>query len=129
MLIVDDDPDVRRMLRRLFEPDYEVSEAEDGVAAWDIYPRYRPAFLVTDIQMPRLDGLSLCRILRARGFRQLRIIVYTSQSISIAEARSAGADELVLKTEPLAHLRELVKKLHARTAEVNSGGPLGPEPR
>lgn len=114
ILIADDDPDVRRMLRRLFEPDYEVVEAEDGLAAWELFVVSRPAVLVTDIQMPRMDGLSLCRKLRERGFRQLRIIVYSSRPIHAQEARMAGADELVLKTEPLSRLRELLEELRAR---------------
>ena len=111
LLIVDDDPEVRRILRRLFEPDYEVIEAEDGLAAWEIIPAYRPAILVTDIEMPRLDGLSLCRKLRERGFRGLRIIVYTGREISAQETRAAGADEFLVKTAPLSRLRELVEQL------------------
>lgn len=108
LLVVDDDPEVRRILRRLFERDYEVVEAEDGLAAWEILPVCRPAVLVTDIQMPRLDGLSLCRRLRERGFRHLRIIVYTGREISAQEMRAAGADGHLLKSEPLSRLRELV---------------------
>jgi hypothetical protein len=40
----------------------------------------------------------------------LRIIVYTGQRVTAEDARNAGADELVLKTEPISHLRDLVLK-------------------
>jgi CheY-like chemotaxis protein len=111
ILIVDDDLDVRQMLRHIFERDgYEVIEAEDGRAACELVPARRPAILVTDLQMPGLDGFSLCRELREGGFRQLRIIVYTGRRVTAEDARNAGADELVLKTEPISHLRDLVLK-------------------
>ena len=111
ILIVDDDLHVRQMLRHMFERDgHEVIEAEDGRAAWELVPARHPAILVTDLQMPGLDGFSLCRELREHGFRQLRIIVYTGQLVTAEDTRNAGADELVLKTEPLSHLRDLVLK-------------------
>jgi CheY-like chemotaxis protein len=111
ILIVDDDLDLRQMLRHIFERDgYEVIEAEDGRAACELVPARRPAILVTDLQMPGLDGFSLCQELREGGFRQLRIIVYTGQRVTAEDTRNAGADELVLKTEPISHLRDLVLK-------------------
>jgi len=114
ILVVDDDLHVRKMLRHLFEVDgHEVIEAEDGRAAWNIALARRPAVLVTDLQMPGLDGFSLCRALRDAGFQQLSIIVYTGQRVTAEETRDAGADELVLKTEPLSRLRDLVVKVRS----------------
>lgn len=111
ILIADDDPDVRQILRRLLEPDYEVVEAEDGLAAWELVLSFGPAVLVTDIQMPGLDGLSLCRKLRENGFLDLRIIVYSGRPFSAQESLSAGADEHLLKSEPLSRLRDVVAEL------------------
>jgi two-component system response regulator MprA len=72
ILVVDDDLHVRKMLRHLFELDgLEVIEAEDGRAALNDVLARQPAVLVTDLQMPGLDGLSLCRVLRGAGFRTL----------------------------------------------------------
>jgi len=112
ILVADDDPHVRQMLRHLFEIDrHEVIEAEDGRTAWDMVSARHPAILVTDLQMSGLDGLSLTRGLRESGFRKLRIILYTGQRVTAEEARNAGADELVLKTEPISRLRDVVLKL------------------
>jgi two-component system, OmpR family, response regulator MprA len=109
ILVADDDVHVRKMLRHLFELDgHEVIEAEDGRAALTTVVARDPGVLVTDLQMPGLDGWSLCRLLRGAGFRQLRIIVYTGQRVTEDEIRNAGADELVLKTEPITRLHDLV---------------------
>ena len=115
ILVVDDDLHVRKMLRHLFEVEgYAVIEAEDGRAAWNIALARHPAVLVTDLQMPGLDGFSLCRALRDAGFLQLSIIVYTGQRVTAEETRDAGADELVLKTEPLSRMRDLVVKVRSK---------------
>lgn len=115
ILVVDDDLHVRKMLRHLFEVDgHVVIEAEDGHAAWNIALARHPAVMVTDLQMPGLDGFSLCRALRDAGFLQLRIIVYTGQRVTAEETRDAGADELVLKTEPVSRLRDIVAKVRSK---------------
>jgi CheY-like chemotaxis protein len=114
ILVVDDDRHVRRMLRHAFEVDgHDVIEAEDGRAALHMVLTRHPDALVTDLQMPGLDGFSLCRVLRAAGFGRLRIIVHTGQRVTAEEMRDAGADELVLKTEPLSRLRDLVAKVRS----------------
>lgn len=110
IVVADDDPDVRHILRKLLEPDYDVVVAEDGLVAWDLVHSFDPEVLVTDIQMPRLDGLSLCRKLRESGFQRLRIIVYSGRPVSAQESSSAGADEFVLKSEPLFRLRFVVAR-------------------
>ena len=110
IVVADDDPDVRHILRKLLEPDYDVVVAEDGLVAWDLVHSFDPEVLVTDIQMPRLDGLALCRKLRESGFQRLRIIVYSGRPVSAQESSSAGADEFVLKSEPLFRLRFVVAR-------------------
>lgn len=121
ILIVDDDPDLRQMLRHLFESDgYDVIEAADGDTAWDLVSVRRPAILVTDLQMRGFDGFALARRLRESEFARMGIIVYTGQPVTGDEARRAGADELVLKTEPISRLREVVERLQRNERE----GPL-----
>jgi CheY-like chemotaxis protein len=116
IVVADDDLHVRKMLRHLFELDgHDVIEAEDGRAALNTVVACDPAVLVTDLQMPGLDGWSLCRLLRAAGFLELRIIVYTGQRVTEDEIRNAGADELVLKTEPISRLHDLVVRAWSRS--------------
>jgi CheY-like chemotaxis protein len=66
VLVVDDEPDLRFALRRVFErAGHEVVEAGDGAAALKSVRRQRPDLLVTDIMMPVMDGVELIRNLRA----------------------------------------------------------------
>ena len=67
ILIVDDDPIVRSLMRATLEVDgYEIIEAEDGVAACELYKARCPELLIADVVMPRMDGFALCRELRSR---------------------------------------------------------------
>jgi CheY-like chemotaxis protein len=68
VLVVDDDPDVLRLARRVLEQHgYTVDTASDGVEALAQITREPPDLLLTDLWMPRLDGLSLVYQLRQRG--------------------------------------------------------------
>ncbi len=112
VIVVDDDPDVRTMLRTLLElDDREVIEAADGEQAWKMILRYRPAIVVTDIQMPCLDGLAPCRRIRDNGFRHVKLLVYTGRPVTAEDVKRAGAHEHFLKTDPLASLRQTITRL------------------
>ncbi|HYM50059.1 MAG TPA: response regulator [Candidatus Limnocylindrales bacterium] len=112
VLVADDDADVRKMIRTMLEIDgYEVSEARDGMEAWEMIVRDRPPVVITDIQMPGHDGLELCRLVKANGLHETRMIVFTAGMASEAESPAAGCDAYFLKTEPLPRLRGIVRQL------------------
>src|SRR5207237_3330976 len=69
ILLVDDDPAARSCLRQFLEGlgALSVHEAADGQAAMEQIPSSRPNLIITDCQMPRMDGLRLTRALRAAG--------------------------------------------------------------
>ena len=120
VIVADDDPDVRTMLRTLLELDgHEVMEAKDGDEAWRLCLEYQPSVVVADIQMPGLDGLQLCRKIRSSQYSAgIRVIAYTAGMATPEEARRAGCDEYFLKTDPLPRLRDKVRQyVHARTAQ------------
>jgi phosphoserine phosphatase RsbU/P len=116
VLVADDDPDVRTMLRTLLELDgHEVIEAKDGEEAWRLCVESQPAVVVADIQMPGIDGLQLCRKIReSRYSPDIKVIVYTAGMATREEARDAGCDEYFLKTDPLPRLRDKVREYTAR---------------
>lgn len=109
ILVVDDSATIRmtisRFLRRCgFEL---IMEAEDGIAALEIMERTAPDLVITDLLMPRLDGLGLCRRLRSEDrWRKVPILVQTGTASTEerADAFANGATDLVSK--PL-NLREL----------------------
>jgi CheY-like chemotaxis protein len=66
ILIVDDEPDFRFILRRIFERSgYEVAEAGHGAAALELVSAFTPDLVVTDMMMPVMDGVELIRRLRS----------------------------------------------------------------
>ena len=102
-LIVDDHAAFRQTLRA-FLPDSTVLECADGSQALALYAAERPDWVLMDIQMPGLDGLTATRRLKER-FPVARIIIVTNHAGEEfrAAAREAGADGFVHKE----HLEEL----------------------
>jgi two-component system response regulator MprA len=116
ILVVDDDRSVRESLRRsLAFNGYQVELANDGQAALDAVLSQRPDAMVLDVMMPRLDGLEVCRRMRAAG-DELPILVLTARdAVSDRVAGlDAGADDYLPKPfaleELLARLRALLRR-------------------
>jgi CheY-like chemotaxis protein len=101
ILVVDDDPAQRLLMRKVLEhKGFEVIEAADGVEACRLYEEHRPDLLLVDLMMPRMDGYELCRELRGRTRSvDVPIVVTTSRDdiASIVRAYDAGATDFVPK--------------------------------
>ncbi|RVT92496.1 response regulator [Sphingomonas crocodyli] len=102
ILTVDDSPSMRLLLRSaLVERGYEVREAEDGIAALEwLATNDQPAIMITDINMPRLDGFGLIEKLRENPkHRDMPVLVLTTESSDQkkARAREAGATGWIVK--------------------------------
>jgi CheY-like chemotaxis protein len=114
ILVVERDPHVRELERYfLGEAGYSVEFAEDGLVALERARVLLPHILITEILVPRLDGLALCRTLKGDpATRDIAVLVF---SILLAEGRAAeaGADGFLRK--PLAERRlvETVRELIA----------------
>ena len=101
ILLVDDDRGLRELLRATFEgADVEISEARDADGAARSIVRARPDVIVLDIEMPGIDGLTLCRSLKAEpSTRGIGVVLLTGSAPEDAEerARAAGADAFLRK--------------------------------
>jgi two-component system, chemotaxis family, chemotaxis protein CheY len=101
ILAVDDSPSMRALLRNaLVRQGYIVDQAEDGVAALEWLESNQPHVLITDINMPRMDGFELIEALRqCSRFQDLPILVLTTESSDEkkARARNAGATGWIVK--------------------------------
>lgn len=98
ILVVDDEPQIARVLRTgLKTRGYDVHVAADGVSALETFDDWHPDLVVTDLAMPNMDGLELCR--RLREVSQLPIIVLSvrGEEKTKVEALDAGADDYVTK--------------------------------
>jgi DNA-binding response OmpR family regulator len=115
ILVADDEPPVVELVRFTLEDErVRVLEAADGVAAVTLARLERPELILLDVQMPRLDGFEVCRLLReAPECAGVRIVMLTAagQAEDRARGLAAGADEYLTKPfSPLA-LLNLVRAL------------------
>lgn len=101
ILIVDDSPSIRQMVEMtLKSQNYQVTAAPDGQAALDLCQSNRYDFVLTDQNMPRMDGLTLIKSLRAlAAYRSTPIVVLTTEASDSmkAQGRAAGATGWMVK--------------------------------
>ena len=119
VLIVDDDPVVRRMLQLTFESEgFEVITAADGVEALAAVRADRPAIIVLDIMMPKLDGMKVMRELKADdALRAIPIILLSAKATSLdieLGLRGGAADYVTKPCDPI-DLVDRVRNLLATT--------------
>jgi len=92
---------------------YDVAEAEDGVAALEwLAANERPDLMITDINMPRMDGYDLVETVRAQGpHNDLPILVLSTESSEekMTRAREAGADGWIVKPFDPAQLEAAIR--------------------
>jgi two-component system chemotaxis response regulator CheY len=112
VLIVDDDPFIRRLIATTLEDvsGFELRQAGDGQEAVEMAAAEPPAIVFLDIDMPRLDGISACRQLRAA--HDARIVMLTAAGREQEEnALQAGADLFLTKPFSPLDLLRLVDEL------------------
>lgn len=115
ILIVDDEPQITRVLRRsLTTHGYDVRVASDGESALQTFGDWSPDLVVTDLSMPNMDGLHLCRNLRAVSQLPIIVLSVRGEERTKVQALDAGADDYVTKPfgmdELLARIRAALRR-------------------
>ena len=123
VLIAEDDRDIAAVLTRLLtRAGHTVEHAPDGRAALELAVAHRPDLLLTDLGMPRMDGLELTRAIRADARLCDIPIVMLSGHLHPGDSRPAEAGVCAVLLKPCSNdsLRELVQELADRGPHVHS---------
>ncbi|MFJ3235531.1 response regulator transcription factor [Streptomyces sp. NPDC086787] len=127
MLLAEDDRAIRHALERALTLEgYRVTAVADGVEALAQVHRTPPDVLVLDVMMPGIDGLQVCRVLRAEGDRtpilMLTALVETADRIA---GLDAGADDYVVKPFDVEEVFARLRALLRRTSPAGADGGTG----
>lgn len=123
ILVVDDEPQITRVLRRsLGAHRYDVRVAADGEAALELFHDWHPDLIITDLSMPNMDGLEVCRRVRAESEVPLIVLSVKGDERAKVSALDAGADDYVTKPfgieELLARVRAALRRAPVKEAGV-----------
>src|SRR5688500_15700655 len=115
VLVVEDDTAIADVLRRaLRQEGHEVRSAEDGVEALELAESFVPDLVILDLGLPKLDGVEVCRRLRAESDAPILILTARSDMDDRVEGLDSGADDYLLKPferkELLARMRALMRR-------------------
>jgi len=113
ILVVEDDAVTRQVLAaQLRKLGHDVTEADDGLTGFQRFQELHPPVVITDWMMPRLDGPSLCRMIRSEAhavYTYLIILTALDRKVGYAEGMNAGADDFVTKPADIAELNVRVR--------------------
>jgi two-component system KDP operon response regulator KdpE len=115
ILVVDDEPQITRVLKTaLSSRGYSIRTATDGDEAVQTMKEWPPDLLITDLAMPNMDGLALCKHVRAKSQLPIIVLSVRGEEQTKVQALDAGADDYVTKpfnmNELLARVRAAIRR-------------------
>jgi two-component system KDP operon response regulator KdpE len=120
ILAVDDEPQITRVLRTaLTAHGYDVRVAHDGESALELMKDWRADLVITDLAMPNVDGVELCRRIRHTSEIPIIVLSVRDQEKTKIEALDAGADDYVTKPFSVDELMARVRANLRRLKEVS----------
>ncbi len=127
ILVVDDEVDILTSIAQVLEDmGYQVSTADNGFKALDLMAQQLPDLVVLDIIMPEMNGIEVCRRIRANPFMSKVPIIFLTakgRASDVADGLDAGADDYLVKPFDVIELPARVRAILRRAP----GGALNPE--
>ncbi|KHE67804.1 response regulator, partial [Capnocytophaga sp. oral taxon 329] len=114
ILIVEDNPDMRRFIHYILSDDYNIIEAENGEEGFEVAKKYLPDVVVSDVLMPKVDGFDLCQLLKTNvSTNHIPVILLTAYAMDEQKqvGFESGADAYIAKPFNIRLLRTRVRKL------------------
>jgi DNA-binding response OmpR family regulator len=114
ILICDDEPALRELIRASMDDGFVFAEASDGIAALELAREVEPDVVILDLMLPRLSGLEVLERLNAdEELKDVPVLVITAWNETREDVLAAGADEFVTKPFDPDELRVAVNRLVA----------------
>jgi two-component system, OmpR family, KDP operon response regulator KdpE len=122
ILVVDDEYQITRVLKRSLQAHrYDVRAAADGESALDTFHDFHPDLVITDLQMPAMNGIELCREIRKISEIPIIVLSVKGEEKTKVEALDAGADDYITKPfgmdELLARVRATLRRAPSEKKE------------
>lgn len=130
ILLVDDEPRIERLVRDMVvDAGYEFAYAENGAEALRIIEECKPDLIIMDVMMPKVDGFTACRELRAKGITTP--VIFLSAKGDIVDKGvgfAAGGDDYMVKPfdprELLMHIEALLRRAHMQLLQPSSNSAI-----
>jgi two-component system KDP operon response regulator KdpE len=120
ILIVDDEPQITRVLRTSMQSHgYEVEVAQDGLQAFKVFEQFAPDLVITDLSMPNMDGVELTKAIRNLSDTPIIVLSVREQDAAKVLALDSGADDYVTKPFSTPELLARVRAQLRRRADQN----------
>src|SRR5882672_10374991 len=120
VLVVDDEPQITRVLKTVLSSHgYQVRTAAEGESALSNFKEWSPELVITDLYMPHMDGVELCRRIREVSAVPIIVLSVKGEERTKVEALDSGADDYV--TKPFG-IDELMARVRAALRRGTSGG-------
>lgn len=122
LLIVDDEADVTRVLQAFFASQgYSARTADDGSTALKVMREWQPDLIITDLSMPNVSGIALCREVRKTSVVPIIVLSVREEETTKVEALNSGADDYVTKPFGTDELLARVRATLRRSTQSISG--------
>jgi two-component system KDP operon response regulator KdpE len=130
ILLADDEPQITRVLRRgLSSKGFEVQVAQDGEEALSVFHQWKPDLVITDLSMPGMGGLELCRRIRKTSNVPILVLSVKGDERIKIEALDTGADDYITKPfgmeELFARIRVALRRSSSSTKDENAIFEIG----
>lgn len=119
VLAADDVRDIRQMVRAALSTEFDVILARNGEEAWELFNAYKPDLVITDMVMPRINGLELCQRIKLQSFQPhtpVIIVTAATKDREVADGlwqKASGSDAFVTKPFSPLHLLETARRVIA----------------
>ena len=125
ILVIDDEFQITRVLKRsLGAHRYDVRTASDGESGLDLFRDFRPDLVITDLSMPGMGGIEVCREIRKSSSVPIVVLSVRGEEQVKVDALDAGADDYITKPFGMNELLARVRAALRRSAETNSDAVL-----